>query len=306
MNQYLDDFGVIKIKNAITLDEKIEVLFDDACEELTGNSIRKNGGAIPSIVGGIERFPKLANYLVEKNILNIADKAFGEGNYLFWGSDLSTFQNSSNWHRDSNNDIPSWKIGIYLDGSYNEDQTFHYIPGTHHVKDSYSQRFTKHLKWPENAGLEPTAFISEMNALNNNENAISIPSTKIQIERGDVIVFDTRGVHAVSSNTTRRLIALSFMPKPHLAGYLTKGEINSENEYLAQLLKMRCASQLIEEMHGRIVRYGQKNLNNIPDELKKIMPFMNFEDKDISETAKSLFKNNRDLAMKVLNKYSKN
>jgi hypothetical protein len=303
MNQYLENFGILKINKALNLNDKVEDLFDDASESLIGRSIRNTGDAVPVVVAGVEKNPRLANYLISSGILNVADMAFGKNNYLFWGSDLSTFNSSSNWHRDICNDIPFWKIGIYLDGAYNMDQTFLYIPGSHHVSDIYSRSLGKGLHWPEGAGLNPIYFKNELNFNNNEGIGHNVPNIPITISRGDIIVFDTRGIHAVASNTKRRLIALSFIPKPILAGYLANGFIRSEVEYMELILKIRCASQLMEEYHGRTVKYGQKNLN-VPIELYELMPFKHYNDEDIQNLMKIFFKeNDYKAAMKLINKY---
>lgn len=306
MNQYLQNFGILKINQALNLTEQAEELFDEASENLIGRSLRSTGDAVPAVVGGVEKYPKLANYLISTGVIKVADLVFGKNNYLYYGSDLSTFNGSSNWHRDSCSDLPAWKIGIYLDGSYNDDQTFLYIPGSHHVTDNYSKNLSKALYWPQSSGLNQIYFKNEINASNGEGTGECVPNIPIRIVRGDVIAFDTRGIHAVLSHTKRRLIALSFIPKPHLAGYLTNGMLKSETEYLELILKMRCASQLIEESLGRFVSFGQKDLVT-PVELSEIMPFKNYSDEDISNLAKKIFKNS-DLisAMKIINKYEVN
>jgi len=306
MNQYFQNFGILKINQALNLTKQAEELFDEASENLIGKSLGSTGDAVPGVIGGVEKYPKLAKYLISAGIIKVANMVFGENNYLYWGSDLSTFNGSSNWHRDSCSDLPSWKIGIYLEGSYNDDQTFLYIPGSHHVTDNYSKSLSKSLYWPQGSGLNQKYFKNEINALNGESTGEFVPNLPIRIQRGDVIAFDTRGIHAVSSQTKRRLIALSFIPKPHLAGYITNGMLKSETEYLELILKMRCASQLMEESLGRFVSYGQKNLAT-PIELSEIMPFKNYSDEDISNLTKKIFENSdRVSAMKIINKYEAN
>ena len=138
------------------------------------------------------------------------------------------------------------------------DQTFLYVPGSHHVSYIYSRSLVKGLHWPKGAGLNPIYFKNELNFNNNEAIGYNVPNIPITISWGDLIVFDTRGIHEVASNTKRRLIALSFIPKPILAGYQANDFIKSEVEYMELILKIRCASQLMEESHGRTVKYGQK------------------------------------------------
>jgi hypothetical protein len=290
INNYLRTFGVLKIEGALDLPGNIEEIYDEASEECSGESIRRCQSPVPTVMSGVERNPKLTKVMLDSGILEVAKVAFGESGFMYWGSDLSTFKGNSDWHRDACNDVPIWKIGIYLNGSYDDDQIFYYIPGSHHVSGTYSDLLGKSLKWPYGAGLNTDFFQGTINP-KAGTSSLSIPACGIKIKRGDVIVFDQRILHAVASNSLRRLIAMSFYPSVNSAAWQTNNRFLMESDYLDFVVTLRCASQIVERNFGRKTFYGQKDLPIKDTDLWRHCGFKEFSENDLEKLCQLKFPN---------------
>jgi hypothetical protein len=305
INHSLKNFGIVIVRGALDLPDGIEDLYDEASENLQGSSVRQNKRNVPCVIAGVERYPALAHALVNSGVLKVADRVFGKHGYLYLGSDLSTFATSSNWHRDACYDIPNWKIAIYLYGSYDTDQNFLYVPGSHHVDDQYSKSLGSACAWPESSGLILEHLKCAIDMDGNEGEEAMLATAQFRIQRGDVIVFDTRGLHAVQSNTLRRLIALSFVPSADSISWVSEGCFESPRHYHSKLLRVRCASKILEAAFGRQVRYGQAKLTGLPDELMQCSAFKDYSEEDIDANVNSLLGGSKAAALMVINKHAR-
>lgn len=131
----------------------------------------------------------------------------------------------------------------------------------------------------------------------------NVPCAAAKINEGDILVFDTRLIHAVLSQSYRRMIALSFVPSEKSAGYFCYGAYQSPDDYSKSLLKLRCASKVLETLHGREVIYGQKDLPATRTELGKYMPFIQFDDEELCQLCDKFFQGDKKTeALSVINK----
>lgn len=290
INSFLKTFGYIICKNAINLENEIEGIYDR--EFINIAKINSNNPDLTQI-------PTAVNYAIEKSKV-LSEKIFGEqlkeifnsvlsDNYYYWGSDMSTFTTSSDWHRDCNTTFPIYKALIYLDGSYGEDQTFLCIPGTHHVKDHYANRIGKAGKWPSGSGFELSHLNGVIDFLNKNQQA-TLPSQQIKINRGDIIIFDQRMFHAVVAHTNkkRRLIAISVIPN-YLAAHEVAHELpDTEDAYNQKLHEARCAFFAVER--GRVTApMSQITYNNVPEFIKERMLWNKKSEEDYLTLHQKLF-----------------
>jgi hypothetical protein len=289
MNNFLQTFGYLIIRNAFNLPQNIENLFDDACEHIIHSSLRSNPKNDIRIFGAIENYSPLIHSL-EIGIDRILKSVFNESVY-YWGSDFSTFRSNSLFHRDMNSIIPFYKMNIYLDGSYGQDQNFLLIPGSHRSGDSYSQSLSKICKWPESAGLNVNLLGGEIDFLNNTIQTV-LPAVSITLNRGDVVIFDQRLLHAVNGNKLRRLIALTFVPDQNLFNFVSdKSYFSSADEYLNFLHEIR-SSTLNNDSHVNNYKITMSQLNMpICESILSKYCFFNLPESDYFERSKK-YKNN--------------
>jgi hypothetical protein len=291
MNRYtekLNLFGLIKYKKAIKIDENFENYFDKCYYK--GTNIEISSEKATCYIGALENDLEFTEKLINMGVLKIFDQIFGEENYYFWGSDLTPFKSGSNYHRDSFTELPQYKMGIYLENSYGEDQKFIFLPGSHKFNDKYSKELSKGLNWPNGAGITENIF---SNRINNGEFIENfVPAQYEQIERGDVLIFDNRLIHAVAgSNKQRRLIAISVIPKYELAKTINPFFSNYEL-YRTYVLLLRISAQAVETKYGKKTRYGQKNLEIEKSEFYNKLAFKDYSDNDFEQLANLVFKEN--------------
>ena len=286
MNEHLKLMGVLHIKNALQLPVNIEEIYDEVSERLEGNSIRKNKSSCPPILSALEKDKYFREILINSGYKNAIDSVLGGG--LLFSNDLSTFKGGSNWHRDSYNRLPLWKFAVYLDGSYGDDQAFLYIPGSHHWGDKFAHGLQDFSKWPQGSGLLP--------GLNNeipiNNSGSNIQPCVIKINRGDIIAFDIRIMHAVFSQDSipRRLISTVFMPNIHQALYEPGcGSFESEEKYNDFLWKHRCASHICEQKNGRKIYSSHQNYSINDSDFSNMLFFNSLNEFQIIELATELF-----------------
>jgi hypothetical protein len=304
INYSLQNFGIVIVRGALDLPDGIEDLFDEASENLQGYSLRQGKRGLTPVQAGVERYPALAAALVNLGILKVADMVFGKNGYLFYGSDLSAFSTSSNWHRDSYSDIITWKIAIYLSGSYDTDQNFLYVPGSHHVDDQYSRSLGRACKWPLSSGMTLDHLRCSVDINGNEGEDAMLAAAQFRIRRGDVIVFDNRGLHAVQSNSLRRLIALGFVPSAESISWVSEGCFSSPAHYYRELVRFQCARKIIESGRSYAPHYAHAKITGLPDALMQCLAFKDYSEEDIDSNCHSLLGNSKAAAWMTLNKHA--
>lgn len=288
MNEYLKLFGAVHVKNALNLPEDIEQKYDECSERLENYSVRKNHNAVLPVMAAFDRDIEFLNTMLNSGLDEIRKIIIGGGYY--YGNDLSTFIGGSNWHRDSYNKLPILKIAIYLDGSYEDEQAFAFIPGSHRFGDSFSDNLQTFLKWPNGSGFLPGLDCS-VDMLTPKECENIIQPTFIKIKRGDAIVFDIRTIHAVFSQSIkpRRLISNCWIPDVEQAMRENLCGNFSEEGYYEYILKHRCASHICEIAHGRKDYISQKDLPIASSFYSNRLFFDKFSNEELNDLALKYF-----------------
>ena len=126
--------------------------------------------------------------------------------------------------------------------------------------------------------------------VNDNFTGNFVPAHHEEIERGDIILFDNRLIHAVAAGSKlRRLIAISVIPNYDLAKQLNPYFINYEI-YRTYVLMLRISCQAVELKNSKTVRYGQKNLAIEKSEFGDKLLFRDYSDEDIELMSRLIFK----------------
>ena len=288
MNIYtktLNLFGLIKYKKALEIEGDFEKDFDECYRK--GTNVEVVSEQAGCYIGALENDLDFTNKLTKMGAMKILNQIFGD-NYYFWGSDLTPFKGGSNFHRDSFTQLPTYKMGIYLENSYGVDQKFIFVPGSHKYNDNYSKQLSEGLNWPSGSGLISGIFSNTL--VNDNFTGNFVPAHHEEIERGDIILFDNRLIHAVAAGSKlRRLIAISVIPNYELAKQLNPYFINFEI-YRTYVLMLRISCQAVELKNSKTVRYGQKNLAIEKSEFGDKLLFRDYSDEDIELMSRLIFK----------------
>jgi ectoine hydroxylase-related dioxygenase (phytanoyl-CoA dioxygenase family) len=212
LKRFFETFGYVVIRNVYDkfLLSELEAEYDQVASSHFGKSVEdflKN--PIP-MVHGVESSQKLLDFVQNSRVLPIIEELLGE-DAVFWGSDLSTFNRSSQFHRDAIGDYHLVKAGIYLQDTTEKDGgQFCCIPGSHLYGDAFSAKCSEGLLWPKTAGYANDSYVGDLDLETGGKRQV-IPSVKIDLSVGDIIFFNPALVHSVpASNRLRRMIALSF------------------------------------------------------------------------------------------------
>jgi ectoine hydroxylase-related dioxygenase (phytanoyl-CoA dioxygenase family) len=148
-------------------------------------------------------------------------KYFAGENWLYLGSDGSNFVSTSfPWHRDWFTKIQVLKFNFYYNPIPFLGGKFLIVPGSNFPEDTYSQLLQKCMSWPRQnklpGGLSENKRLHQVRNPRNifnikNKNHIDIPSAKVILKKGDVIIFDQRTIHCVQNNfpqLQRRLMTI--------------------------------------------------------------------------------------------------
>ena len=260
--------GYIVIRNAIKLDPDIENQFDIITENLTQQNLKEYtiSDKFTGVASPLERSLEMSTSIMKcGGISNIIDKVFNNKIYFF-GSDFGIFNGSSQFHRDVAFESPLYKMNIYLDNSYGKDQQMQFITGTHHVADTYARSVSKACAWPYGGGVDIRKFASIFD-FNNNMFMSKMNIVNIEIEKGDIIIFDMRIFHSVESTKFRKLITLTFMPSFEILKEVWcdfRTTPKNQSQYLNWFFMIKCALRAIES--NRFKNYISSHYD---------MPFLN-------------------------------
>ena len=285
--------GYVVIKNAINLDDSCEMQFDEVTERLSGQVVKNfNATDIPyGVISPLERSYEMTENIMKcGGVRNIIERVF-DNQVLFFGSDFGIFNRSSVFHRDVGFQSPLYKMKIYLDGSYGNDQQMKFITGTHHVADTYARMVGKACRWPQGGGININSFTSFFN-LTENKGFPKINVMRIEIERGDIVIFDQRILHAVESNQLRRLISLTMMPSFQLFKDVwcePRSLPSNESEFTNWFFLIKCAFRSIERKRFKNHISSHKNLPFLSTALGEFRFFDKWEEEDFEKATRTLF-----------------
>ena len=301
--------GYVVIRNGIKLASDIEDQFDILTDNLTSQNLKnKITDKISGVPSPLERSLTMSKTVMNcGGISKIIEKVF-DNKVFFFGSDFGIFNGNSLFHRDVAFESPLYKINIYLDNSYGKDQTMKFITGTHHVSDTYSRFVGKACAWPYGGGLDIQKFASvydlESNKLYANLNVVNV-----EIQKGDIIIFDQRIIHTVESIKFRKLISLSFIPNFDLVKHVWSDPQNSPrnfSQYVNWFFLIKCALRSIES--SRFLNYisSHKNLPFLESELGNYKFFDKWDESDFISCTNAFFpsNDNKSEVLRILDPYN--
>jgi len=141
------------------------------------------------IVPFIDQHERLCALLDDPRIEGLLDGLLGK-NWNYTGSDGNYYAGDTNWHSDGyTKQIRYTKIAFYLDRLTADTGCLRVIPGSHRMGDAYSEK------------LEAEARESEEHwGLKGDE----VPAVALEIEPGDLVVFQHNLKHAAFGGGTHR------------------------------------------------------------------------------------------------------
>jgi hypothetical protein len=185
------------------------------------------------IVPFIDQREKMCTLLDDPSIEAIASAFLGEDfNYL--GSDGNYYVGNTPWHRDGfHNKYKFIKIAFYLDSLNAKNGALRIIPGSYHLNGEFAGDLdTKVAKSEEYWGI----------------NGEDVPSVVLDVEPGDVVVFNINSFHAsFGGNSKRRMFTICMteryaaedlqMLRDFLVGNaIFKWDLNDYRNYTATMM----------------------------------------------------------------------
>jgi hypothetical protein len=167
------------------------------------NEVRRTGAYTKPRVFlplAIDRVPALAWLRHHASVTEIARALLGES-WEYAGSDTNLFHGDTAWHHDSflAGDTLHIQVMIYVDALDVQSGALRVVPGSH-LEGHYRDMLLQRLSAPESIGSE-------------------LPAQVLAVVPGDVVVIDSRTIHASFGGTSgRRLIAMRFGPRQRGVG----------------------------------------------------------------------------------------
>jgi hypothetical protein len=156
----------------------------------------------------IDKSPKLQRLRHDPRVVGIVRSLVGD-DYDYAESDGSLFDCDSSWHADSYGaplERYHLKLSFYLDPLRRDTGAIRVIPGTNHYMDLFAMSLRD--------GLEDAFRVQDYYGVLPDQ----IPSSTIESEPGDLIVWSYRTLHAsFGGEKRRRLFSISFR-EPSTAG----------------------------------------------------------------------------------------
>ena len=202
------------LKNALWLDGKKRFGIRYSLKKLFNRGTMR---FLPNFVDGSEVY---TNFFLSSRFQKIF-KYFAGENWLYLGSDGSNFITTSfPWHRDWFTKVQILKFNVYYNPLPFFGGKFLIIPGSNFTDDTYAQLIQKCMSWPiqnkRKGGLSENGRLHQLSNPRDifrktRKGEITVPSIKLKINKGDIILFDQRAVHCVQNNFPkfqRRLMTL--------------------------------------------------------------------------------------------------
>ena len=310
-------FGAVVIKDAVKDLTPIITAYDSAVFKKIGSDTPLNfvQGKIPACAFALEENSELRMLLLDAYSANFLSQS--KNRLLYWGSDLSTFRSSSGWHRDQNSTIPFIKVLLYLSNSFGAQQSFLYFPGSHHCSDSYSKNLTQILDWPVSTELKPSQSLNGLVRQGLYQGTVTF--SVLKINPGDIIVFDSRVIHAVEATPElRRLVAVSFCGNMNgdfwnaadytafqrdLIKLKNLERFSNLNDFYQFLLLSKTAYNIVESnMHNQDFPYVSKG--SLGSELGSMYPLIDLHQEDFEIINQKIFRNDMAHALTYVNQYA--
>ena len=244
---FLDTFGFVVIRNFLNTDDfaMISEEYHNQYKLRMPNCPDTDMQFLPNFVDSSKLFTE---YFFGVDMQNVYQYFAGE-KFLYLGSDGSQFKTTSfPWHRDWFTRMPIMKFNFYFTRHSFRGGKFMIIPGSNYCGDSYAANIQKAMSWPmqnKNAGgLNENGWLPETvnyrASLREQEGCglYEVPHVELDVERGDLIIFDHRAVHCVQTTeppVTRRLLtvllsknAFEFPDDHHLLKTATREDLMRE------------------------------------------------------------------------------
>ena len=202
--------GFLKVPGVLTSEEvdefstRFDAVMDQAQEDDSkpGHRIFPDGHRV--IIPLIEADPYFYNLLDHPKLSEIADDLLGEDCIFYGSSDGQIHYGNTNWHRDGNMPEPAidMKLTFYLDEIEPGKGCLSYIPGSHHWPMHLSDTFEKKHIDELIVGYPTDQFPGRY---------------ELTIEKGDLIVFNTRIQHSSwGGGDMRRQMAWMMRTHPRM------------------------------------------------------------------------------------------
>ena len=249
LRKAFDTYGYVKLESFFDK-KQINILrreYDEHVLTRTNIALVSTDLTPPALVNELNHLPSFPEIIRGSPLIKVLRGLFGE-DFKIFGSDLSTFRNGTELHRDTFSEFTVPKIGIYLNSSdrLNGGQVM-FIPGSHQKGSSFANNCSYGLKWPKGLGFDNNFW---GNTLINQRGKfylkIDNPVVKVEIKAGDIIIFDQRLIHGTvqRSNKLRRMIAISCVE-----GFSCRTPSNlglDRESYIDNFLDFHAASSAVE------------------------------------------------------------
>jgi hypothetical protein len=202
--------GVFKSDDLNIMKEEALRLVKQESEAQSLDDAAQSG--VKPVAAPIEKSDPLATLFFNSSAFQIV-RWILKDSFYFFSSHLSVFGGSSSWHRDTYFPFSWLKANIYLEsleeGGIGE---FCLLPGSHLHGSAFADRATDGINWPSYREKK----INYFNNIDLTSGVVTfdLPYAKICLSPGDVLLFDTRLIHNVVSQSSRRsLIGINFVDR---------------------------------------------------------------------------------------------
>ena len=209
--RYFETFGFLKFPGLLADDIN---LISDAFEQTWADIVAKGSGRTHDHTQRsifqpfVDQSEYLSSLIDDPRIEGIANSVLGDDcNYLS-GSDGNYYVGDTAWHSDRCNEgfgpdrregkkHPTVKMGFYLDPLTRDTGCLRVIPGSHKPGDKFAE--SVHIGLKDRAG--------ELWGIGGSE----VPALALEVEPGDLLMFDMCIKHAsFGGSTRRRMFAMGF------------------------------------------------------------------------------------------------
>jgi hypothetical protein len=253
---FFNTFGYLKLPGlfADKVDE-FSARFDDIFRSREAEVIDWRGQAPRykqrrSILQFMERDPEFCRLLDDPRILEIFTSFCG-ADFAFRGSEANIFECGTSWHSDSYGALFKYtnvRIVFYLDPVDENSGALRFIPGSHHMGQSYARQLTHWLEdgdsFQRDLGLDDK----------------QVPSVVVPSEPGDAVIFNYGIKHAACyEGNPRRMFAL------WASQHMTSEDVEKIRKGLKLTAKFGYDSYYGEEMVATASQERMRHLSLLKD-----------------------------------------
>ena len=214
---FFKTFGFILLKG-LFLDKIEDIInsFEEVFEQQTKKQKRdpfnNERKCIPQFIDSNEY---LASLIDDERIINIGECILGE-NFNYMGSDGNYYNSNTNWHSDGwGSNILHIKLAFYLDHLKQNKGCLKVLPGSHLIKDTYSNNLDISFK-------KKNSYLNKLGA--------EVPGISIETKPGDLIFFNHNLKHSsYGGGKNRRMFTINLSQRypdenlRDLKDYINKG-----------------------------------------------------------------------------------